>query len=100
MDENRIGGTARNIGGKVQEVAGKVTGHTKTEMDGKVNQAVGDAEDLYGNAKDAAAEVVQAVQQGATVADDIFRRTIEERPYTTAVAALAIGWIIGRIGNN
>ena len=83
----------------MQEVAGKVTEDTKTEMR-KVNQAVGDAEDLYGNAKDAAAEVVQALQQGATVADDIFRRTIEERPYTTAVAALAIGWIIGRIGSN
>ena len=100
MDDNRVGGTARNIGGKLQEAVGKVTGDTTTEMRGKVNQAVGDAEDLYGNAKDAAEDVVKAVQQGATVADDIFRRIIEERPYTTAVAALAIGWLIGRMGRN
>jgi uncharacterized protein YjbJ (UPF0337 family) len=100
MDDNRIGGTARNIGGKLQEAVGKVTGDTTTEMRGKVNQAVGDAEDLYGNAKGAAEDVVKAVQQGATVADDIFRRIIEERPYTTAVAALAIGWLIGRMGRN
>jgi uncharacterized protein YjbJ (UPF0337 family) len=98
MDENRITGTARNVGGKVQEAAGKLTGDAKLQAEGAVNQATGDIEDLYGQAKDAAADVAQSVQQGATVADDLFRRFIEERPYTTAVAALALGWVIGRIG--
>jgi hypothetical protein len=31
-------------------------------------------------------------------AEDFVRRTIEERPYTTAFAALCIGWLIGRMG--
>ena len=100
MDENRIGGTARNFGGKVQDVAGKVTGDKRLELRGKANQAAGDFEDLYGQAKDAAAEVAQSVQHGAKVTDDLFRHTIEERPYTTAVAALAIGWVIGRMGRD
>ena len=100
MDENRIGGTARNFGGKVQDLAGKVTGDKKLELRGKANQAAGDFEDLYGQAKDAAAEVAQSVQHTAKVTDDLFRHTIEERPYTTAVAALAIGWVIGRIGRD
>ena len=98
MDENRITGTARNVDGKVQEAAGKLTGNAKLQAQGAVNQAAGDIEDLYGQAKDAAADVAQSVQQGAKVADDLFRRFIEERPYTTAIAALALGWVIGRIG--
>ncbi len=30
MDENRISGTAKNIGGKVEEGFGRVAGDTKT----------------------------------------------------------------------
>jgi uncharacterized protein YjbJ (UPF0337 family) len=98
MDENRITGTARNIGGNVQEAAGKLTGDTKLQARGAVNQAAGDMEELYGQAKDAAADVAESVQQGAKAADDLFRKFIEERPYTTAIAALALGWVIGRVG--
>ena len=98
MDENRIRGTARNVGGKVQEAAGKLTGDTKLQARGAVNQAAGDVEELYGQAKEAAADVAETVQQGAKAADDLFRRIIEERPYTTALAALALGWVIGWVG--
>ena len=48
MDENRFGGTAKNVGGKVQEAAGKVAGNTSLEVRGKANQAVGQVEDIYG----------------------------------------------------
>jgi uncharacterized protein YjbJ (UPF0337 family) len=98
MDENRITGTAKNVGGEVQEAAGKLTGDAKLQAQGTVNQSAGDIEDLYGQAKDTASDVAQSVQQGAKAADDLFRRVIEERPYTTALAALAIGWVIGRMG--
>jgi uncharacterized protein YjbJ (UPF0337 family) len=98
MDENRVTGTVRNVGGKVQEAAGKLTGDTKLQAKGTANQAAGDMEELYGQAKDAAADVAESVQQGAKAADDLFRKLIEERPYTTAIAALALGWVIGRVG--
>jgi uncharacterized protein YjbJ (UPF0337 family) len=98
MDENRVTGTARNVGGKAQEAAGDLTGDAKLQAQGTINQAAGDIEKLYGQAKDTAADVAQSVQQGAKVADDLFRRVIEERPYTAAVAALVLGWAIGRIG--
>jgi uncharacterized protein YjbJ (UPF0337 family) len=63
MDEDRVTGTARNVGGKVQEAAGKLTGDAKLQAQGAVNQAAGDIEELYGQAKDAAADVTQSVQQ-------------------------------------
>jgi len=56
MDENRIAGTARNIGGKVEEGVGRLTGDTKTQIHGIADQAVGTAQDLYGQARDTAAD--------------------------------------------
>jgi uncharacterized protein YjbJ (UPF0337 family) len=98
MNEDRIAGTTRNLGGKVQEGFGRVTGDTKTQAEGLVNQAAGAAQDLYGQAKDTAADAAQVVRRSAADAEDFVRRTIEERPYTTAFAALCIGWVIGRMG--
>ena len=34
MDENRVSGTAKNIGGKVEEGLGRFTGDTKTQAAG------------------------------------------------------------------
>ena len=46
MDENRISGTARNLGGKVEEGLGHVTGDLKTQAQGKLDQAAGAAQDF------------------------------------------------------
>lgn len=54
MNEDRFEGSARNISGKVQEAAGRLTGDAKTRVVGEVNQAAGRAQDLYGQARDAA----------------------------------------------
>src|SRR5712675_445541 len=62
---------------------------------GRPIKPLGKAKTLYGQAKDAASDVAQSIQQGAQVADHLFRRTIEERPYTTAGADLAIGSALG-----
>jgi uncharacterized protein YjbJ (UPF0337 family) len=97
MNEDRVVGTARNLGGQAQEGFGRVTGDTKTRVEGVVNQAAGAAQDLYGQAKDTAVDAAQAVRRGASDATDIIRDTIENRPYTTAFVALCIGWVIGRM---
>jgi uncharacterized protein YjbJ (UPF0337 family) len=55
MDENRIAGTAKNIGGKVEEGFGRVTGDSKSQVEGIASQAAGAAQDLYGQARDSAA---------------------------------------------
>jgi uncharacterized protein YjbJ (UPF0337 family) len=98
MNEDRIIGTARNLGGKAQEGFGRVTGDTSTQAEGMLNQAAGTAQDLYGQAKDAASDATRAIRRGASDAEDFIRNTIETRPYTTAFVALCVGWIIGRLG--
>jgi uncharacterized protein YjbJ (UPF0337 family) len=98
MNEDRIAGTARNVGGKVQEGFGRVTGDARTQAEGLMNQAAGAAQDLYGQAKDTATEAADVVRRGAVDAEDFVRRVIEQRPYTTALAALCVGLFIGRMG--
>lgn len=90
MDENRVEGTARNVGGKVQEGFGRATGDVRTQAEGMANQVRGTAQDLYGQAADTA-------RQTATTMDSWLRETIENQPYTTAIVALGIGWLLGRL---
>jgi uncharacterized protein YjbJ (UPF0337 family) len=97
MNEDRVAGTARNLGGKAQEGFGRVTGDTKSQVEGLVNQATGAVQDVYGQARDTASDAAQAIKESARQADDYLRHFVEERPYTVAVAALCIGWAIGRM---
>src|SRR3979490_2533018 len=100
MNEDRIVGTARNIGGQAQEGFGRITGDAKSQVEGVVNQAAGAAQDLYGQAKDTASDAAQAVRKGAVDAEDYIRQLIEKRPYTVALAALCAGWLLGRMGRH
>jgi uncharacterized protein YjbJ (UPF0337 family) len=90
MDENRVEGTARNLGGKVQEGVGKVTGNARTQAEGIANQAAGAAQDLYGQAAETARETASSFENA-------LRHTIETQPYTSALVAVGIGWLLGRL---
>lgn len=96
MDENRVAGTVRNVGGKAEEGFGRVTGDSKTQAEGLVNQAAGAAQDLYGQARDSAADAAGAARDTAATLEQWLRRTIETQPYTTAIIAVGIGWLLGR----
>jgi uncharacterized protein YjbJ (UPF0337 family) len=73
MNEDRIAGTARKVGGKVQEDVGRFTGDTETQLKAMANQAAGTAQDLYGQAADAARDT-------AATFDKWLRNAIETQP--------------------
>lgn len=98
MNEDRVMGTAKNVGGQVEQAAGRATGDLKSQLQGKASQVEGAVQDLYGQAKNAAANAAGAVAERASEAEDFVRRAIEQRPYTTAALALGIGFLIGRLG--
>jgi len=52
VDENEIEGTIRDVGGKVQDAVGGLTGNTATQAEGKWNQAAGKAQKTFGAAAD------------------------------------------------
>ena len=96
MDENRIAGTARNIGGKAEEAFGRAAGSTKLEAEGAVNQLKGTAQDLYGQARDRASDMAETARQAGSSFEGLLRNTIEQKPYTAVAIALGIGWLLGR----
>jgi uncharacterized protein YjbJ (UPF0337 family) len=95
MTDDRIAGTVRNIGGRVQEGVGKVTGDTKTEVKGVMNQAAGAVQDAYGKTVDAAMEGAQTVKEATIQGHDMVRKFVEDNPYTAAAIALGVGLLIG-----
>jgi uncharacterized protein YjbJ (UPF0337 family) len=96
MDENRIAGTARTVGGEAEEAVGRATGNATTEAEGAINQLKGTAQDLYGQARDNASDMVDAARGAGSSFEQLFRSTIEQQPYTAAAIALGVGWLLGR----
>jgi uncharacterized protein YjbJ (UPF0337 family) len=90
MDENPISGTARNVAGKVEKGLGRAAADASSEFKGKLDEAAGAAQDLYGQTAD-------APRQTAVTFDKWLRNTIETQPYTSALVAVGIGWLLGRM---
>jgi uncharacterized protein YjbJ (UPF0337 family) len=72
---DRVEGTAREFGGRVQETVGNVTGDSKTQAHGLYNQASGQA------------------QQAAAQFSDV----VKAQPVVATLVALALGYILGRL---
>lgn len=58
MDKDRIEGSAKNLKGKVKEQFGKLSGDSKTEAEGKFDQAEGKTQNAVGGMKDKARELL------------------------------------------
>src|SRR5262245_37574571 len=95
MTDDRIAGTVRNLGGKVQAGVGRVAGDTKTAAQGLANQAAGAVQETYGKTADAATEGAQSVKDAAIAGHDFLKSFIEDNPHTATLMALGIGMLIG-----
>jgi uncharacterized protein YjbJ (UPF0337 family) len=58
MDKDRIEGAAKQAKGTVKDMAGKVTGDTKLQAEGKADKVEGKVQNAAGGAKDAARDAV------------------------------------------
>jgi len=72
---DRVEGTARELGGRLEETVGKVTGDQKTQAEGLYDQAAGQA------------------QQAAAQFSDV----IKAQPVVATLIAVAIGYVLGRL---
>jgi uncharacterized protein YjbJ (UPF0337 family) len=73
----------------MQEGVGRVTDDAKMQAEGVANEIRGSAQDSYGQVQENASELVRSV-------GDVVGKFIKEQPYTAALIALGIGWILGR----
>ena len=72
---DRVEGIARELGGRVQEGVGKITGDARTEAEGQVNRVAGQA------------------QQAAAQFSDV----IKAQPAVSVLVAVAVGYVLGRL---
>ncbi|MBS0644025.1 MAG: CsbD family protein [Proteobacteria bacterium] len=72
---DRVQGTAREFGGRVQETVGNLTGDAKTQAQGLYNQASGQAQQTAGQLSD----------------------MIKAQPLVSALVALGVGYVLGRL---
>ena len=77
MDENRIEGAARNLGGKIQDAAGAVAGDMQSQVRGQANRAAGAAQNAYGQTVDG------------------LRDFASDQPIAALLSALGVGVIVG-----
>jgi len=105
MNEDRIAGSAKDFAGQAESAFGGVTGDTGTQASGRARETVGKAQNLYGQAKDAARD---AADTAAGYARDIYNnrgdalrdgsealaRKIRENPIGSLVTAGAIGFAL------
>jgi uncharacterized protein YjbJ (UPF0337 family) len=72
---DRMEGTARDFGGRVQETVGKVAGDARTQANGLYNQAAGQAQESVGQLSD----------------------MIKSQPLVSALVAVGVGYLLGRL---
>ena len=52
MNEDQIKGKAKDVGGKIQEKVGEVTGSRQQQSEGRANQVEGKVQEKVGDVKD------------------------------------------------
>jgi uncharacterized protein YjbJ (UPF0337 family) len=96
VDENRIAGTAKDVGGRLQEEFGRATGDPATQAKGAASRMRGGAQDLYGQARDAGSELAGTAADQVASLGVRLRHFIETQPYAAVAVAAGLGWLLGR----
>jgi len=90
MDEDRIKGAATNVGGKFKDAAGGLLGDSKTQAEGKADQASGQVQNAYSSAKD-------TVREGADTLGTQVDSFVKEQPTMALLGAVGVGYVLARL---
>ena len=106
MDADRIKGAARTSYGRLQQDYGRLAGEETIEARGAGQQAAGNAQAFYGQAKDNMRDAVDRASSYAESAFDQGRRQMERgadalngrvelNPVMSILIACAVGYLLG-----
>ncbi len=90
MDEDRIKGSASDIGGKVKDAAGDLLGDNKMQAEGKADQVSGQLQNAYGSAKD-------TLREGADTIGEQVDSLLKDRPMVALLGAVGVGYVLARL---
>jgi uncharacterized protein YjbJ (UPF0337 family) len=105
MENDRIADSAKNFAGKLEGAVGEIAGNAKTEAAGRVREATSTAQNLYGQAKDAAREATDAAvnygkdayeNSGDTFHDgsQAIAKRVRDNPLGSMLIAGGIGFVL------
>jgi uncharacterized protein YjbJ (UPF0337 family) len=105
MDKDRIAGSAKDFGGKVEGALGDIAGDAKTQAAGRAGEAAGTVQNLYGQAKDAARDATDAAvsyakdaygNSGETFRDSsqAIAKKVQDNPLSSLLIAGGIGFAL------
>ena len=126
MSDDRLKGAGRQAAGKVESTIGNLTGDTKTQAQGKMDDLAGQAQNAYGRAKDSVGDMAGQAQQAYgrakdTASDaanqisqssgdyassmldqieeygDYVAEQVDQRPVTAVLIAAGIGFLIALV---
>lgn len=108
VDENRVEGGVRQAAGKVKGAVGDLTGDTKYQAEGRMDDVAGQAQRAYGRAKDTVRDTANQVSEGAgdyasSMLDqveeygDYLAEQVDQRPITAVLIAAGIGFLFALI---
>lgn len=101
MDSDRIAGKTKETIGKAEAALGETVGDEHTEASGRIRQATGAAQDLYGQAKDAArdkfGDTFEDLGDTAEQALHSLEREVRERPLVALLIAALIGFVLAQL---
>ena len=108
MDKDRIAGTAKEFGGRVEGAVGDMTDDAQTQASGRAREAAGTVQNLYGQAKDAARDATDAAVNmakdayagsGDTLRDgsQAMAKTVRDNPLGALLVAGGIGFALGML---
>ncbi|WP_062111757.1 CsbD family protein [Aureimonas sp. AU40] len=106
MDKNRIEGAAKNWGGKLQGSFGEAVGSDRNAAEGRLRQAEGTAQNLYGEGRDALREAThEASKYAASLYENagsyaqegqkVMRRKVHDNPLSALLVAGLVGLFLG-----
>ncbi|WP_185965007.1 CsbD family protein [Glacieibacterium frigidum] len=106
INSDTVEGTLNEFGGKAEGFIGDVTGDTKTQAEGKIDELKGKVQDVYGKARekvtewaDNAPESVQRARETASryaaQGTEKAKAVVQEQPVAIIAGGVALGFLLG-----
>jgi uncharacterized protein YjbJ (UPF0337 family) len=94
-DNDRIAGAAKDFAGKAESTIGDIAGDAKTQASGRIREATGTAQNLYGQAKDAARDAADAaVSYAKGDGTEAVTKLVHQNPIGSLLTAGAVGFAL------
>ena len=95
MDKDRIEGSAGDKAGKAESAIGDIVGDTETGAAGRVREAAGKLQNLYGQAKDAARDTADdALSYARGPGSDAVAKMVRDNPVGSLLMAAGVGFAL------